>query len=101
MSTTEIRYDIAHEDDPQFKKPIAKQNICIFSGAWMAHDGEEAAKAVAVEHMRDCWNHEFGDAEDFAVVLVRITSPKDAAGTFEVDLRKQLVADGVKRLEAA
>lgn len=98
MSTTEIRYDITHEDDPEFKTPIAKRHVCILAGLWLAHDGEEAAKAVAVEHMRDVWDSQFAPDDDFATMLVRIMSPKDAVGVFEVDLRKKLVAEGVKRL---
>lgn len=100
MSTTEIRYDITHEDDPEFKKPIAKRQLCILAGLWPAHDGEEAAKAVAVEHMRDVWDSHFDPDDDFATMLVRITSPDGAAGVFEVDIRKKLVADGVKRVPA-
>lgn len=99
MSTVDVRYDITHEDDPAWTRPIARRHLCILP-PWAANDAEEASKAVAVEHMRDVWESEVGEDDD-AIMLVRITAPDEIAGVFEVSLAKQIVAGSVRQMEAA
>jgi hypothetical protein len=95
--TVSVRYDMTHEDDRAFAKPIAQRHICLLP-PWAGNDGEEAAKAVAVEHMRDVWEKEIGEDDD-AIMLVRVMSPEEISGTYEVTLAKTIVSSSVRKVE--
>lgn len=98
MSLTDLRYDITRDEDVHWRHPIAVNNRCLLP-PWAAHDGEEAAKAIAIEHMRDCWNDHIDEPDDDVPVRVRITAPEGAAGIYAVDLTKKIVASGVRKME--